>query len=186
MINKAFSTRESRDAITSDDSRQKFLEWNNDMKEAASKLSTFGGKRLLGMTKTGTLVWVSYEIDRETLQIKIKTTHKLDTLLQEGSVLAPRRTTVGANRTYQGSPMRPKTKGDHGEITQSSLRYLTLLKEIVDSSVIGKVNGKCSTQLFMLVSNFVYEGGTTVKEPRWRDVMATWDLPSGSYLTVYG
>ena len=60
MINKAFATRESRDAITSTDSRQRFLEWNNDMKEAASKLSTFGGKRLLGMTKTGTLVWVSY------------------------------------------------------------------------------------------------------------------------------
>ncbi len=186
MINKAFATRESRDAITSTDSRQRFLEWNNDMKEAASKLSTFGGKRLLGMTKTGTLVWVSYEIDRETLQIKIKTTHKLDTLLQEGSVLAPRRTTVGANRAAPGNPMRPKTKADQGEITENSLRYLGILIDMVESGTVGKVKGKCSTQLFMHVSNFIYEGGTTPEEPRWRDIMDTWDLPSGAYLTVYG
>jgi hypothetical protein len=186
MMNKAFATKESRDHVTSSTARDKFLQWNKDMKEAGAKLTTFGGKRLLGMTKSGTLVWASYTIDKETKNIQIKLTHKIETLLQEGSVLAPRRTTVGANRAVPGNPMRPKTKADQGEITENSLHYLDKLIEIVESSSIGKVKGECSTQLFMLVSNFLYEGGTEPAEPRWRDVMDTWDLPSGAYLTVYG
>ena len=176
------ATPEQKNHVTPQTSKDKFIEWNKHMEDAAAKLDTYGGKRLLGRTAKGNDVWVKYSIDKETLTMKMDITHDLDNI----TTLAPRRTTVGANRAYRGNPMRPKTKGDHGEITESSLRYLKLLKDIVDSTIIGKVNGKCSTQLFMLVSNFVYEGGTTVEEPRWRDVMATWDLPSGSYLTVYG
>jgi hypothetical protein len=185
-INRAYTTKESRDHITSSSARNRFLQWNKDMKEAGAKLTTFGGKRLLGMTKSGTLVWASYTIDKETKNIQIKLTHKIETLLQEGSVLAPRRTTVGAKRTVPGNPMRPKSKLDVGEITENSLRYLAKLIDIAESPTIGKVKGECSTQLFMLVSNFLYEGGTEPTEPRWRDVMDTWDLPSGAYLTVYG
>jgi hypothetical protein len=51
---------------------------------------------------------------------------------------------------------------------------------------IGKVNGKCSTQLFMMISNTIYEGSSEVDKFRWQDVMRTWDLPSGKYFTVYG
>ena len=53
-------------------------------------------------------------------------------------------------------------------------------------SSIGKINGKCSTQLFMHVSNCVYEGSSAKDKVRWNDIMKTWDMPSGKYLTVYG
>lgn len=52
---------------------------------------------------------------------------------------------------------------------------------------VGKVNGECSRQLFLYVSNSIYEGGTDLAkdECRWSDIIDTWDLPSGQYFTVY-
>ena len=55
---------------------------------------------------------------------------------------------------------------------------------------VGKVDGKCSTQLFMYVSNLIYEGEweptSSTNKVRWQDILKSWEFPSGRYFTVYG
>ena len=58
--------------------------------------------------------------------------------------------------------------------------------DMTASGTVGKEKGKCTTSLFMIVSNLLYEGSSDVNKFRWSDVMTTWDMPKGSYLTVYG
>ena len=72
------------------------------------------------------------------------------------------------------------------DVTDKSIDYLEKLITMVESSTIGKVNGKCSTQLFMHVSNFIHAGSPETGKFRWHDVMKTWNMPSGQYLTIYG
>jgi hypothetical protein len=215
VIGTKFSTKEARNYVTPRTSKEKLIAYNSSMVAAAGKLETYGGRRLLGCTyesnhsrysdEWGTVkqeIWVSYKIDRETLKLDLDTTHKLESSISThsfgvfsetplsfgkngGTVLAPKRVTV-ANGKKSPRGMMKATANNHGEITKNSIRYLLKLQDIVSSGSIGKVKGRCSSQLFMLVSNFVYEGGITPEEPRWRDILEAWDFPDGKYLTVYG
>ena len=151
---------------------------------------SFGGKRFLGLTKNGGEVWVSYVLSRDTYDLSISLTHNLSNLLEEGAVLADKRVVLkkGSPQRYSASEMiRKNQKNAGGKVTFDTLRYLERLISAVDSkNGKGYVDGKPTTTLFMMVSNFIYEGGVDYfnKEVRWRDIMEYWDLPKGSYFTI--
>lgn len=182
---KAFASKEARDATTDLSDREKFRAWEQSKKDLAKTINKFGGKRLLGLTDKDVPIWASYTIDRETLDIKVKLSHDIETI--RNSKLCPRRVTVanGEQMPDIEFAMRPKTAKDMGEVTLNTLRYIDKLFGMAESNI-GKVNGKCSTQLFMMVSNVTYEGSSKENKVRWNDIMHTWDMPSGKYLTVYG
>mgnify|MGYP003132599237 CR=1 FL=1 len=186
-INTAFSSSKEANAMTSDESNAKWHQKLKEFKDNAEDRTTFGGKRFLGINKNGNEVWVSYELDKDTKEIKISSTHNLESLQNNEAQLAPRRVTVGLNKQSPDNLMRPSTAKDVGKVTDNTLRYLIQLIDMADCGI-GKVNGKCSTQLFMYISNAIYEGGVdeTKGECRWSDILSTWDLPSGQYFTVYG
>ncbi|MHA2218602.1 MAG: hypothetical protein ACXACY_21965 [Candidatus Hodarchaeales archaeon] len=177
-------TLENRTDVTP--ARKAFVKWTQDMKDKAATTDTFGGRRLLGTNKNGTPVYISYTIDRETLDLQIKTTHELSSLLEDGAKLCPRRVTLANNAQMfdLDHAMREATRIDTGEVTEKTIKYL---QKIIDLPIaVGKVDGKCSSQLFMYVSNAVYEGETSIeKGVRWSDILHTWDFPSGSYFTIY-
>tara|TARA_B100000427_G_scaffold94719_1_gene78065 strand:+ start:166 stop:738 length:573 start_codon:yes stop_codon:yes gene_type:complete len=183
---KAFSPREHKLEYESNDGRARFLAWNRAKEQLAADADSFGGRRLLGVTEKGSPIFVSFNIDKETQSIQMKLTHKIDTILQ--SNLCPRRITLGTNKPLDNlnHAMRPTTKTDNGEVTPNTIRYIDKLMTMAESTTMGKVKGKCSSQLFMLVSNLVHEGSVEDGEFRWRDVMTTWNLPKGEYITVYG
>lgn len=182
---KAFASKEARDATTDISSKEKFRAWEQSKRDLAKTINTFGGKRLLGVTVKDVPIWASYTIDKETLNLKVKLTHDIATI--RVSKLCPRRVTIanGEHAPDIEHAMRPKTAKDVGEVTQNTLRYIDKLFGMAESSI-GKVDGKCSTQLFMHVSNCIYEGSSAKDKVRWNDIMKTWDMPSGKYLTVYG
>jgi len=171
-----YSTKQSDMSTEVSDTRKSFVKWTKEMKEHATTIDTFGPVR------------ISYSIDKETLNLKIKTTHELSSLLEEGAKLCPRRVTLATNAQLPldiEHEMRPATRVDAGEVTENTLRYL---QKILDLPIgVGFVDGKCSTQMFMYVSNAIYEG-ETIKEKgvRWSDILHSWDFPSGKYFTIYG
>ena len=163
---------------------------NEQFKKNALRSKSFGGKRFLGLTKNGGEVWVSYVLSRDTYDLSISLTHNLSNLLEEGAVLADKRVVLkkGSPQRYSASEMiRKNQKNAGGKVTVDTLRYLERLISAVDSkNGKGYVDGKPTTTLFMMVSNFIYEGGVDYfnKEVRWRDIMEYWDLPKGSYFTI--
>jgi len=165
------------------------IEWHAKLDawiENAEKKTVFGGKRFLGLNKNGNEVWIAYTLDKETLDLKISTTHNLDSLRNNESKLAHKRVTVGLNKTAPADLMTGSSK--HAVvITENTLDYLQKLIDYVDMGI-GKVEGKCSSQLFMYVSNAIYEGDTEIDKGdcRWNDITKTWNLPSGRYFTIYG
>ena len=163
---------------------------NEDLKRNALRSNSFGGKRFLGLTKNGGEVWVSYFLSRDTYDLDISLTHNLSSLLEEGAVFAERRVTLkkGSAQRYTAQEMvRKNQKNAGGKVTKNTLIYLQKLISAVESkNGIGYVDGKPTTTLFMMVSNFIYEGGTEASrnEFRWRDVMDYWGLPKGQYFTL--
>ena len=69
------------------------------MRENALKAVKFGGKRFLGWTPNGKEAWVSFLVDRETLDMSIDSTVNLHLLLEEGAVLADARVQVARGVT---------------------------------------------------------------------------------------
>ena len=63
----------------------------------AHETSIFGGRRFLGFTPKSSPVWVSYTAYRKTGEIIIKTTHDLNSLLQNGALLASKRVVLRKN-----------------------------------------------------------------------------------------
>lgn len=182
-----YSTKQNDMGTEVSDARKSFLKWTQNMKDKAAITDTFGGRRLLGTNKNGTPVYISYTIDKETLDLQIKTTHELSSLLEDGATLCPRRITLANNAQLPldiDHAMRAATRTDVGEVTEKTITYL---QKIIDlPATVGKVNGKCSSQMFMYVSNAIYEGETSIeKGVRWSDILHTWDFPSGSYFTIY-
>lgn len=183
---KSLVSAKEKYADTSDVAKKAFREWNLEKEKLARQADTFGGRRLLGVTKNNQPIWVSFTIDKATLTIQAKVSHTFDTIRE--SKLCPRRITLATNENLNDleHAMRPSTKQDHGGITLNSINYLEKLMDLLDSSYIGRVDGKCSTQLFMHASNYIYEGSPEANKFRWSDVMKTWNMPSGQYLTIYG
>lgn len=182
---KSLVSAKEKYASTSDKSKQDSREWNKDKLELARTLNTFGGKRLLGMTDSNKPIWISYTIDRQTMTISVSLSHSIDTILK--SKLCPRRITAGINESVNlEHAMRPPQKNDNGVITPKSIDYAEKLMTIAQSPTIGKVNGQCSSLLFMYVSNFIHAGSTDDGKVRWYDIKKAWNIPSGSYFTIYG
>jgi len=182
---KKFASKEARQDILDMTSKEKYRAWIAVKESLASQATEFGGRRLLGITDKNVPIWAMYHIDRETLNLQVSLTHDIETIRK--SKLCPRRITLakGEKLPDLDHAMRPKTAKDVGEVTENTLRYIDKLFGMAESSI-GKVNGKCSTQLFMHVSNAVYEGSSAKDKFRWQDLIKTWDMPSGKYFTVYG
>ncbi len=180
-INTQFASSEQINAQTSISSKQRWNEKMQQFTENADKKTVFGGRRFLGLNKNNNEVWISYFIDRETLTLNIDTTHELNSIVQ----FAPKRVTIGMNEPSPRNMMEAR-QSDAGKVTHNTIRYLQKLIDL--PATVGKVKGKCSRQLFMLVSNAVYEGGIELSKGncRWRDIIDAWDLPSGRYFTIYG
>jgi|TARA_B100000073_G_scaffold337404_1_gene333289 hypothetical protein len=156
------------------------IEYNKKMAENADALDTFGGKRLLGLTKNNVPIYVKYVIDRETLTVDISLTHTMDVIRK--SELCPRGVYLGLNESINlDHAMRPKTKKDHSEVTQRTLDYL---EKIMEKNSINyyKVNKKTTSLMFMYISNSIYPGNTD--KCRWRDIVQVWKLPKGKYFII--
>ena len=161
--------------------RYKHRETAEQLRQLAATLDTFGGKRFLGLTKDDNEVWISYTIDRKTLDIEIKSTHKLSSIVKK----APKRVTVATGEHAPDDMMRARGN-DVGAVTDNVLRYMQQLLDLPQT--VGKVKGKCTSQLFMYASNAIYEGkwGLNDKKVRWIDILQGWELPAGKYFTIYG
>ena len=176
-----YSTKNNVEYDHNDISRMKFREQTKELVELAKDVEVFGGRRFLGLNDNGTEVWVSYKIDRDTLNLELSATHDLNSIVE----LAPKRVTVGMNENAPTDLMQARAT-DTGAVTHNTLRYIQRLIDLPQG--VGRVEGRCSTQLFMYVSNAIYEGkwGLGQKKVRWRDILEAWDFPSGRYFTVYG
>lgn len=188
---QAFPNARERQALTPNEANYKFRLWSANKEKLASEANTFGGRRLLGVTDKNKPIWLSFHIDRETLNISMKLSHDMDTIRK--SKLCPRgiRLATGEQLYNLEHAMRPALKTDHGEVTQRTLDYIEQVMIMCESSTIGKVKtffnkSACTKSLFMIIANLVYHGSVEVDRFRWRDVMATWDMPAGEYLTVDG
>ena len=183
--NTKFATKEQLYNSTPEPSKLRYRTWLKEKEELAAAAQSYGGRRLLGVTDKNRPIWASFTIDRDTLQISIKLSHDMDTIKR--SKLCPNRVTLANGEALHSldNAMRPPAKKTHGEVTQNTLKYLDKVMDMTASGTVGKEKGKCTTSLFMIVSNLLYEGSSDVNKFRWSDVMTTWDMPKGSYLTVY-
>jgi len=179
-----FATKQQREYTTDVSSKLQHRKWVEEKVELAETLTKFGGKRLLGVTENNQPIYVRYNIDKDTLDIKISLTHSMDTIRK--SKLCPRRVVGSENESIDIKlAMRPASKTDHGEVTQRTLDYI---EKLIDKSETDyyRVNGKCSSLLFMYISNCIYGGSHEPGKVRWMDISKGWNLPSGEYFTVDG
>ena len=167
------------------EAKDSFRQWSKEKEKLASQAIIFGGRRLLGLTNKDNPIWLSFTIDKETLDISMKLSHDIDT--RRTSKLCPRsiRLATGEQLSNLDNAMRPAGRTEHGEVTQRTLNYIDKVMTICNSRTLGRVKGKCSKSLFMIVSNLVYHGSPDEGKFRWRDVMSTWNMPDGEYMTVY-
>lgn len=168
------------------DSTQRF---NLTMKENALKGQTYGGKRFLGWNANGTEVWISFVIDRETLDLTINTTAKLSSLLDENSTLADARVQVERgkqNRHDVEDLLKFNRRNQGGEVKESTIKYLMKIVDAIESrSNMFFTNNKINKSGFRIVSNSVFSGSLNEETGfRWTDVMEYWDLPTGPYFTL--
>jgi hypothetical protein len=178
-----FAKSEYINHITPNESKLKFRKWEKKKIKLAESFDKFGGKRLLGVTDNGTPIWVSYSIDKKTLTCDIALSHSMDTIRK--SKLCPRRVTVatGENFTRIDNAMRTASKSDHGEVTQRTLDYIEKLISYNESKIYYEDN-KCTTSMFMKISNAIYEGSPENLRVRWTDVMKAWNMPTGKYFNI--
>jgi hypothetical protein len=156
----------------------------------AQKGNTFAGRRFLGFTKHGAQVWISMEVNKDRKDLNIKTTHKLDALLEEGAELAKKRIVVkkgASNFNSVHDLIRRNQKNMGGEINEKTITYM---KKLISASEMkdgkGFVKGQVTRSLFMYASNAIFEGD--LDEDRggfgWSQVIQTWQLPHGEYFTM--
>tara|TARA_A100001388_G_C28762010_1_gene498370 strand:+ start:836 stop:1417 length:582 start_codon:yes stop_codon:yes gene_type:complete len=173
------------EVISSETSHQKMS------KENAAKAETYGGKRFLGFTPKGAEVWVSMEVDRETLDLKMKATHELDILLQEGAQMTDKRVSVKKGKQFVGSVddlLRRSQKNQGGKVTIQTLRHIQRLMNAIDSKFNkAYVNGKPSSLLFSYVAWSVFEGSYDMErgDTSWSYIKDSFKFPkNGEYFTV--
>jgi len=181
---KTFTTREERDHITDDSARARRRNWVKEKIELAKTIETFGGKRLLGVTDKDIPIYVKYTFDKNTLDIKISLTHTEDAIRK--AKLCPRKVTAALHESINVEhAMRPKTKKDHGEVTQRTIDYI--LKLIEKSSLdYYRENKQVTSLMFMYISNCIYSGSHEPGKVRWMDIKQGWNLPQGMYFTIDG
>ena len=176
-----FAVKEQLYHVTPDKSKADFRLWLKEKENSAIKATKYGGKRLLGTTDKGKPMYVSFNLDKESLQLEIKLTHDMNTIRK--SNLCPRNVHASNGESINlNHAMRPPSKkGLPGEVTQRTLDYIDKLMLFNESKLHYKDN-KITKGLFMKISNCIYPGNTD--KFRWVDVLKTWDLPNGEYFTV--
>ena len=160
-------------------------------KENAAKAETYGGKRFLGFTPKGAEVWVSMEVDRETLDLKVKATHDLNILLQEGAQMTDKRVSIKKGKQFVGSVddlLRRSQKNQGGKVTIETLQHIQRLINAVDSKFDkAYVNGKPSSLLFSYVAWSIFEGSYDMDrgDTSWFYIKESFKFPkNGEYFTV--
>ena len=164
--------------------------FDDTMRGNAQKASHFGGKRFLGWTPNGAEAWISYQLDRETLNLTMNSTVNLELLLEEGSRLADARVTVArgaTNRHTVEDMLRFEKRNQGGDVTPQTIKYLIKVMNAVE----GKNNkffdsqGRANKSAFRIVSNAIFTGNLDEEKGfRWTDVMSEWELPQGTYFTI--
>ena len=180
---QAFPNAKERQALTPNEANYKFRLWSANKEKLASEANTFGGRRLLGVTDKNKPIWLSFHIDRETLDISMKLSHDMDTIRK--SKLCPRgiRLATGEQLYNLEHAMRPALKTDHGEVTQRTLDYIEKLITLNESQI-HYTKGKCNSLMFLKAAHCIYNGSPDKGKFRAQDVMKTWDLPKGSYFII--
>ena len=93
----------------------------------AQKTNIFGGRRFLGFTPKGSPVWVSYTAYRKTGEIIIKTTHDLNSLLENRAVLASKRVVLRRNSKNINNIdnlLKANRNTVGGEVSKATIIYL--------------------------------------------------------------
>ena len=164
---------------------------HNDLcKENALNATEFGGKRFLGFTKNGAEVWISAYINRDTKELKIESTHKLSSLLEDGAEMATRRVGVERNKTlYQDvrSIILSMKRDRGGRVTERTLQYLDTLMNMAQSKRGKGFVKEVPTTLFTkYVFDSIFTGNVESAEGGFRvqDIILYWGLPSGEYFTI--
>ncbi len=164
--------------------------FNDIMQENALKAEYFGGKRFFGWTPNGAEAWVSFQLDRETLDITMNSTVNLELLLDEDAVLAESRVTVArgaTNRRNVKDMLRFESKNQGGDVTPNVVRHIIKIMNAIQgkSHLFFDNKGRANKSAFRIVSNSIFTGLLDEdKGFRWSDVMKHWGLPEGTYFTV--
>ena len=164
--------------------------FDDTMRENALKASHFGGKRFLGWTPKGAEAWVSFVVDRETLDMDIDSTVNLSLLLEEGAVLADARVQVArgvTNRHDVKDMLRFEKRNQGGDLNDYSIQYMMKIINAVQakSHLFFDRSGRVNKSALRLVSNAIFTGSLEEdKGFRWLDVIKYWNLPEGTYFTV--
>ena len=156
------------------------------------EVTIYAGKRLLGWTPRGSEVWVSMEVDKDELNLRINFTHELEVLLQDGAVMAGRRISVkkgSSHKTGVEELPRERQKNQVGEVTIQTLKHIQKLKNAVDMKFKeAYINGKPSSLLFSYVAWAIFEGtnNTNRGDTSWRHIKSEFDFPKDheKYFTV--
>ena len=181
---KSFTTKQDRDHVTPNVSRERHKLWVKEKIALARTVKSFGGKRLLGVTDNNVPIYAKYKFDKDSLDIKVSLTHSIDAIRK--AKLCPRRVTGSLKESINiEHAMRPKTKKDHGEVTQRTIDYIL---ELIDKSEMDyyRENKQITTLMFMYISNCIYSGSHEPGKVRWRDISEGWELPKGKYFVVGG
>jgi len=170
--------------------RRHMLIHKEELKKNAKLITTFGGKRFLGYTNKGSEVWISYTADKKSGNIKISTTHNLDSLLKENSIFAPKRVTLKKgtpNRRTAKELIQLNKKNMGGTVTESTLVYL---QKLIDALARGYgkpfVKEKPSSLMFMYIAHAIYEGSYSAEDGDTisSEVREVFNFPDGEYFTV--
>ena len=153
--------------------------------------TTYGGKRFLGFTPKGAEVWVSMSIDRDTLDLKIESTHDFNTLLKEGARLASKRITLKRGEQSNATAedlLRRNQKNQGGEVKVNTLRHIQRLMNAADMKYKNAYQkGKPTSLFFTYVANAIFDGSFNMErgDTSWNFILNEWDFPrEGEYFTV--
>ncbi len=145
----------------------------------AKGLTSFGGKRFLGLTPKGNRVFVSYVINND-LTLTMTFTHKLNVLLKEGAKFAGNRYAypLNAKVTQSNAELIRQTKTKSGEVTIKTLYWLQRLKNLVD----GKYSkafykDKVTKSFFTKIACAIYTGTNQEDDVNQWDIRKAWNFP---------
>ena len=156
----------------------------------ANKTNIFGGKRFLGFTPKNSPVWVSYTAYRQTGEIIIKTTHDLNSLLEDGAILSTKRVVLKKNSKNQkqvDNLLRANRHNMGGKVSKATIVYLQKIISAIEQGY-GKafIGGKPTKLMFSYVANAIFEGSFDWEngDTSWSYVAKVWDFPTGEYFTI--
>ena len=158
--------------------------------ENAKNAEIYAGKRFLGLTPKGAEVWISMEIDKENLELKVDSTHDLNTLLQKGAILAEKRVEIKKG-THSISTtedlIRRAQKNAGGKVEHATVKHLMKLMNAVEIKFNkAYVKGTVSKSLFNYCAWSIYSGDFDMERGDTSSsyISKYWGFPDGEYFTV--